>query len=91
MSENELILLMRTMLKETTAFNSNGIISNTEELMQYLPELSNICISTYNEDDINSYRELLPDMDDLKMIESGGFGISKVHGIFILKEDNGIL
>ena len=30
-------------------------------------------------------------MDDLKIIESGGFGISKVHEIFVLKEDNQIL
>ena len=29
-------------------------------------------------------------MDDLKIIESGGFGISKVHEIFVLKEDNQI-
>ena len=30
-------------------------------------------------------------MDDLKIIESGGFGTSKVHEIFVLKEDNQIL
>ena len=78
-------------IKDPITYNPNGIISNTEKLMQYMPDLSNICISTYKEDDIISYRELLPDMDDLKIIESGGFGIPKVHGIFILKEDNGIL
>ena len=46
---------------------------------------------TYNEDDINSYRELLPDMADLKIIESGGLGTSKVYDIFMPKEDNGTL
>ena len=46
---------------------------------------------TYNEHDVNSYRELLPDMNDLKIIESGGLGISKVYDIFIPKEDNGTL
>ena len=51
---------------------------------------ANICILTYNEYDIIFYRGLLPDMDDLKIIESGGFGISKVHEIFVLKEDNQI-
>ena len=30
-------------------------------------------------------------MDDLKIMQSGGFGISKVHEIFILKKNNGIL
>ena len=78
-------------IKDTITYNPNGIISNTEELMQYMPDLSNICISTYNENDIISYREFFPDMDDLKILESGGFGIPKVHEIFILKEDNGIL
>ena len=52
---------------------------------------ANICISTYNKYDIIFYTGLLPDMDDLKIIESGGFGISKVHEIFVLKEDNQIL
>ena len=56
-----------------------------------MPEVSDICISTYNEDDINSCGELLPDMDDLEIVESGVFGISKVHEIFTPKEDNGIL
>ena len=70
-------------IKHTIAYNSNG--------MQHIAELTNIYISTYNEDDVNSYRELLPDMDDLKIGESGGFGISRVHEIFIPKEDNEIL
>ena len=78
-------------LKDTIMFNPNGIISNKGELKQYMANLLNICISTYNEDDIVFYRGFLPDMDDLKIIESGGFVISKVHEIFILKEDNGIL
>ena len=30
-------------------------------------------------------------MDDLKIIESGGFGIFKLHEVFIQKENNGIL
>ena len=47
---------------------------------------ANICILTYNEYDIIFYRGLLPDMDDLKIIESGGFGISKVNEIFALKK-----
>ena len=64
-------------IKDIITYNPGGIISNIEELMQCMPDLSNICISTYNEDDIISYRELLPDLDDLKIIESGGFGISK--------------
>ena len=53
--------------------------------MEYLPDLSNMCISTYNEDDVISYRGLLRDIDDLKIIELGGFGISRVHEVFILK------
>ena len=56
-----------------------------------MADLSNICISIYSEDDIMFYRGLLLDMDDSKIIELEGFGISKVHEIFILKEDNGIL
>ena len=59
--------------------------------MQYMADLSNICISTYSEDDIMFYRGLLPDMDESEIIELEGFGISKVHEIFIWKEDNGIL
>ena len=59
--------------------------------MQDIPELSDICISTYNKDDVKSCRKLLQDTDDLKIRESGGFGISKVHKIFIPKEDNGVL
>ena len=59
--------------------------------MQDIPELSDICISTYNKDDVKSCRKLLEDTDDLKIRESGGFGISKVHKIFIPKEDNGVL
>ena len=78
-------------IKDTVAYNPNGMISNTEELMQHMPELPNICISTYGEDDVNSYGELLPHMDYLKIVEPGVFGISKVHEIFFLKEDNGIL
>ena len=77
-------------IKNIIAYNSNNVKSNTEDLMQYMPELSNICILTYK-DDVNSYRELLPDTNDLKIIESGGFGISKVHKIFIPKKDNEIL
>ena len=30
----------------TITYNPNGIINNTEKLMQYMPDLSNICIST---------------------------------------------
>ena len=77
-------------IKDTIPYNRNGIISNTEKLIQYVPHLSNICVSTYNEDDMISYRKLLPDMDDLEIIESGGFGIPKVHGTFMLREDRGI-
>ena len=78
-------------IKDTILDNSNSIISITEEPMQDIPELSNIFISTYNKDDVKCCRKLLQDTDDLKIRESGGFGISKVHKIFIPKEDNGVL
>ena len=41
-------------IQDTIAYNPNGIISSEYEFMQYMPELSNISISTYNGDDINS-------------------------------------
>ena len=73
-------------IEDTIAYNPNGIIGNTEELMQYMPELSSICILILNEDDVNSYRDLLSDMDDLKIIKPRVFGISKVHENFIVKK-----
>ena len=73
-------------IEDTIAYNPNGIIGNTEELMQYMPELSSICILILNEDDVNSYRDLLSDMDDLKIIKPRVFGISKVHENFIAKK-----
>lgn len=73
-------------IEDTIAYNPNGIIRNREELTQYMPELSNIFILTLNEDDVNSYRELLSDMDDLKIIKPRVFGISKVHENFIVKK-----
>ena len=33
-------------IKGTITYNPNGIISNTGELMQYMADLSNICILT---------------------------------------------
>ena len=33
-------------IEDTIAYNPDDIIRNTEELMQYMPELSNICILT---------------------------------------------
>ena len=35
-------------IMDTIVYNPNGIISNTEELMQYMSELSNICTLSYN-------------------------------------------
>ena len=33
-------------VKSTITYNPNGIISNTGDLMQYMADLSNICILT---------------------------------------------
>ena len=50
---------IKQIIEDKITCNPNGIISNTYEIMEYMPDLSNMCISTYNENDVISYRELL--------------------------------
>ena len=47
-------------VKDTISYNPNGIIKSTEQLLlEYLPELENIIIDTYNQDDITKIRNFM--------------------------------
>ena len=75
-------------IKDTIAYNPKGVITNTDEVMQYMPEMPSVRISTYKEEEVNQFKSLYPKiLDNLKIISSGGFGISQVHEIYIPASD----
>ena len=72
---------LKKSIKDTLAYNPDKVISNTEQLMQYLPD-SNITITTYNKNDVQKILLDVPSLDKLE-ISHNGFGVSKVHEIFL--------
>ena len=76
---------IKSVVKDTIAFNPNGVIRNTAQLMDYLPSMS-VDISTYN--DVNKFSSLYPTpLRNLQLI-SRGFGGGSVHEVFFSKEDD---
>ena len=74
--------------KDTIAYDPKRVITNTDEVMQYMPEMPSVRISTYKEEEVNQFKSLYPKiLDKLKIISSGGFGISQVREIYIPASD----
>ena len=70
-------------VKVTISYRPDKVIRNTTQLMKYLPTFPNIN-TTYTEHDVNVYKESFPKpLENLKLVSKSGFGISKVHEIFI--------
>ena len=79
---------IKRVVKDTISYNPNGVIRNTKQLLEHLPELENIIIDTYNEDDITEIRKCFPckEVETMK-IACRELGISKVHEIYCDKKD----
>lgn len=70
---------IKRVVKDVIAFNPNKIISNTNELMEYLPPMPNVVVETYTEEDVKRIQEHLPSKIELFPPKR----ISEVHEIFI--------
>ena len=70
-------------VKDTISYRPNDVIRDTTQLMEHLPELNNIIIDTYNEEDVLKARQGFgqENVNSLKII-SNGIGISNVHEIY---------
>ena len=79
---------IKRVVKDTISYNPNSVIRNTKQLLEDLPELENIIIDTYNEDDITEIRKFFPckEVETMK-IACKELGISKVHEIYCDKKD----
>ena len=72
--------VVKTAITNTIAYNPQGVIRNTEQLLNYLPPFQNIKITTYDEEEHQKNVEILPkQIKNLKIFTKCGFGIGKVH------------
>ena len=74
-------------IKDTISYNPDAAIQNTDDLLDYLPEMKNLIISTYKEKYVKKVSSLIPSQEKLS-ISSQGFGISKIHEIYFSKIDD---
>ena len=79
---------VKSVICDTLAYNPNGVIRNTEQLMTFIPSMQNVQIMTYDEDDHTDCLEVLPkQIKNLKLLTRCGFGIKKVHEVVIPQSD----
>ena len=79
---------IKMVVKDTISYNLNGVKRNLRQLLEHLPDLENIIIDTYNEDDITEIRKFFPckEVETMK-IACKELGILKVHEIYCDKKD----
>lgn len=79
---------IKRVVRDVIPYNPNGVVRNTEQLMDYLPITPNIVIETYEQDDVGQVQKLYPENFGSVNIVSQDIDISKVHEVFCRKEDN---
>ena len=63
---------IKHIVKDTIAYNPNGVIANTEQLFNHLPIMPQVHISTYGDENVNKYKATFPTpLENLMLVSQG--------------------
>ena len=81
---------IKSVVKDTVAYHPEGVIRNTQQLLNYLPAM-NVSLTTYSSEDIAKFMNVLPKPLRKLNIISKSLGIASIHEIHISCIDDNLL